>query len=351
MIPRGARLLEIDGGSWDKQRSPFTVAWEITRACPLKCSHCRAVAQHRRHPGELSTEEGIGLIDQVHEIGAKVLVITGGDPLARPDVFDLIAHSHRRGLHTGFSPSVTPRLTERALERAANAGVSAIHLSLDGARPETHDGMRGVRGSYFRTLRTIGAASRLDWRIQIGTTVSRRTVGDLPRLSELLAQLVPGLSLWTLFFLVPTGRATATDVLDADEHESVLEWLADEEFAFPVRTIAAPAYRRILAQRGRPPGAPVNDGNGFAFVSHLGEVYPSGFLQVSAGNVRERPLAEIYRNSDIFIALRDPGRLKGKCSVCEFRSLCGGSRARAWAMSGDPLAEDPTCSYIPRRIA
>ncbi len=348
-LPRGARLLEIAGDKWDPSESPFTVAWEVTRACPLKCAHCRAVAQPLRDSRELSTEEGFSLIDQAAEMGTKVFVITGGDPLARKDVFDLIRHSAEAGMHTGFSPSVTPRLTERALEQARASGAYSIHISLDGASPETHDGMRGVRGSFFRTVRTLEAASRLDWRLQVGTTVSRSTVADLPKLAELLASLVPGLSLWSLFFLVPTGRATAAEVLDSDEHERILEWLADTQFPFPVRTIAAPSYRRVLALRGRPPGAPVNDGNGFAFVSHLGDVCPSGFLQIPAGNVRERSLADIYRKSDLFLSLRNPGLLGGKCGVCEFRSLCGGSRARAWALTGDPLAADPTCAYRPRR--
>ncbi len=348
-IPRGARLLEIAGERWDPAESPFTVAWEITRACPLKCAHCRAVAQPYRDPAELSTDEGFSLIEQAAEMGTKVFVVTGGDPLARKDVFDLIRHSAESGMHTGFSPSVTPRLTERALEHARASGASSIHISLDGASPETHDGMRGVRGSFFRTLRTIEAASRLDWRLQVGTTVSRSTVRDLPRLAELLAEIVPDLSLWSLFFLVPTGRATAAEVLDAEEHEAALEWLADTQFPFPVRTIAAPSYRRVLALRGRPPGAPVNDGNGFAFVSHVGDVCPSGFLQLPAGNVRQRPLADIYRESDLFLSLRNPGALGGKCGVCEFRSLCGGSRARAWALTGDPLGADPTCAYQPGR--
>ncbi len=351
MIPRGARLLEIGAKDWDASVSPFTIAWEITRACPLECSHCRAVAQPRRNPCELSTEEGFRLIDQVVDIGTKVLVITGGDPLARPDVFELIERSVSAGLHTGFSPSVTPRLNERALERAHRCGVSTLHLSLDGASPETHDGMRGVRGSYFRTLRTLHAATRFEWRIQIGTTVTSTTVADLPRLAEKLEQFAPHLSLWSLFFLVPTGRAQKDHVLDAEAHEKVLEWLASTEFSFPVRTIAAPTYRRILAQKGRNPGPPVNDGNGFAFVSHTGDVCPSGFLQLPAGNIRETSLSEIYRNSEIFRALRDPTRLKGKCGLCEFKEICGGSRARAWAMNGDFLSEDPTCAYRPRGIA
>lgn len=325
--------------------APRTVAWEITRACPLRCLHCRADAQVRRDSRELTTAEGFDLIAQVADMGAAVLVITGGDPLARPDVYEFIAAGARAGLHVGFSPSVTPRLTPVALARAVDAGAATIHLSLDGASAATHDGFRGVPSSFERTLRMIDAAAALPVRLQVGTTVARRTVGDLSRIPQLLAGRADA---WTIFFCVPTGRAGTGDVLDAHEHEQVLTWLASTPLPVPVRTVAAPTYRRVLAQLGRPvAGAPVNDGRGFCFVSHVGEVCPSGFLQLPVGNVRERPLAEWYRDHPLFCALRDPSRLGGRCGRCPYREVCGGSRARAWAMLGDPLAEDPTCAYDP----
>ena len=325
--------------------APLTVAWEITRSCPLRCLHCRADAQHHRHPDELTTEEGLDLVAQAAEMGVRVLVVTGGDPLARPDVFTFLTAIRDAGMHAGFSPSVTPRLTVDALARAVDAGAATVHLSLDGARPETHDGFRGVRGSFERTLRAIEAAGSLGARLQVGTTVSRRTVADLPDVVGLIDGHV---DLWTLFFLVPTGRAEAEDLLDAQGHEDVLNWLADADLPFATRTIAAPSYRRILAQRGRPVGPPVNDGNGFAFVSHLGDVCPSGFLQLPAGNIRTASLAQTYRKSALFVSLRDSDALRGKCGRCEFRGLCGGSRARAWGLTGDPLAADPTCAYEPQ---
>jgi MoaA/NifB/PqqE/SkfB family radical SAM enzyme len=332
----------------DFSRAPLTVAWEITRACPLRCLHCRADAQTRRDGRELTTAEGRDLIGQVADMGAGVLVVTGGDPLARPDVFELIAAGARAGLHVGFSPSVTPRLTSAALARAVDAGAATIHLSLDGATAATHDGFRGVPGSFARTLRMIDEAAALPVRLQVGTTVAVRTVGDLPRIPPLLAGKVES---WTLFFCVPTGRAGAGDVLDAAAHERVLTWLACTPLPVPVRMVAAPTFRRVLAQLRRPvtgppvTGPPVNDGRGFCFVS--GEVCPSGFLQIPVGNVRERPLAEWYRDHPLFRALRDPGRLAGRCGRCPYGVLCGGSRARAWAMSGDPLGEDPTCAFDP----
>jgi AdoMet-dependent heme synthase len=328
----------------DFAMAPFTVAWEITRSCPLRCVHCRADAQTRRDPNELDTDEGLALVADVAAMGTRVLVITGGDPLARPDVFTFLRAVANTGMHAGFAPSVTPRLTRAALERAVGAGAATIHLSLDGASAETHDAFRQVRGSYERTLATIETVASLGARLQVGTTVSRRTVGDLP---EIVRQLEARVDLWTLFFLVPTGRAQAADMLDGIEHERVLRWIADTELPFAVRTIAAPTYRRVRAQLGREPGPGVNDGNGFAFVSHAGDVCPSGFLQLPVGNVRDAPFSLWYRDAPLFRALRDASLLRGKCGRCEYRELCGGSRARAWAVTGDPLAADPTCVHSP----
>lgn len=328
--------------------APVTVAWEITRSCPLSCRHCRAEAQSRRDPYELTTTEGHNLIGQAVAAGARVFVVTGGDPLARHDVFDFLATAAESGMHVGFSPSVTPRLTPSAMARAIEVGAGTIHLSLDGAGPATHDAFRGVNGSFERTLRAIDTAAGLGARLQVGTTVSRRTIGDLPRVAELLVGRV---DVWSLFFLVPTGRATAADIVSPEEHERVLVWLATAELPYATRAVAAPTYRRVLAQMGRPVTSGVNDGNGFCFVSHRGEVCPSGFLQLPVGNVRQRPLTHWYREAPLFRALRDPSRLGGKCGRCSFRELCGGSRARAWALTGDPLGPDPTCVYEPARAA
>lgn len=328
----------------DFTRAPLTVAWEITRACPLRCLHCRADAQHRRDPAELTTEEGLDLVGQAAAMGVQVFVVTGGDPLARPDCFDFLAAASGHGMHAGFSPSVTPRLKPETLERAVAAGTGTVHLSLDGARAEIHDGFRGVKGAFERTLRLLEVTAGLDVRLHVGTTVSRRTRADLEAMVPLLEGLV---DLWSLFFLVPTGRGQVADLLSPEEHEEVMVWAATADLPFPVRTIAGPTYRRILAQRGLPVMPGVNDGNGFCFVSHRGEVCPSGFLQLPVGNVRDAPLADWYRDSPLFVALRDPERLGGKCGRCDYRALCGGSRARAWALTGDPLAADPTCAYEP----
>jgi radical SAM protein with 4Fe4S-binding SPASM domain len=328
----------------DFASAPFTIAWEITRACPLRCVHCRADAQPHRDPRELTTEEGLTLVADAAAMGTRVLVITGGDPLARPDVFELLRAVDDAHMHAGFSPSVTPRLTRDTLARALDAGAATIHLSLDGASAETHDGFRQVHGSFDRTCNAIQTVHDLGARLQVGTTVSRRTVAELPEVARRLEGLV---DLWSLFFLVPTGRAETADMLDADEHEQVLRWLARVELPFAVRTIAAPTYRRVRAQLGREPGPGVNDGNGFAFVSHVGDVCPSGFLPRSVGNVRDAPLSHWYREAPLFTSLRDPEQLGGKCGHCEYRAICGGSRARAWALTDNALAADPTCSYVP----
>lgn len=332
----------------DFARAPVTLAWETTRACPLLCRHCRADAQHRRHPDELTTGEGRDLIRQAAEMGTRVFVITGGDPLARRDVFDLISAAAETGMHVGFSPSVTPRLHRGKLRRIADAGAGTVHLSLDGASAQTHDGFRGVPGSFVRTLDMIHAATEMGIRLQVGTTVSRHTAHDLPAMVPLLDGIT---GVWSLFFIVPTGRAGADDMLSPEEHEEIFTWLAETDLPFSVRTVEAPAFRRVLAQHGRPVGPGATDGNGFCFVSHVGDVCPSGFLELSAGNLRDTPLAALYRHSALFTALRDPARLTGRCGRCEFRGICGGSRARAWASGGDPFGSDPACAYQPRAAA
>lgn len=327
--------------------APVTVAWEVTRACPLRCAHCRADAQPRRDPHELTTLEGIGLVRQVADLGAKVLVLTGGDPFLRLDLNELVAAAEEAGLYVGLSPSVTARLTPERLARAVAAGAGTVHVSLDGACAATHDGLRGVAGSFTKTLAAIEAVLALGTRLQVGTTVTRRVLQELPAVAEMLRGRA---SSWTLFFLVPTGRATSADLLSAEEVERVLAWLVTLDADLPVRTIEAPMYRRVLATAGRPVPPPVGAGRGFCFVSHRGDVCPSGFLPLSAGNVRRTSLADLYRNSPLFRSLRDTSLLEGRCGRCEFRDICGGSRSRAFALTGDLFAEDPACAYVPRPV-
>jgi len=353
-------LLGIVMTEWKFDQSPMVAIWEVTQACDLRCVHCRASAMPRRGPRELSRGEAVDLIDQLHELKPGVLVLTGGDPLKRPDLFTLIGTAVRRQLSVAITPSVTPLLTTSAIQRLAAAGVSRIALSLDGPDAATHDAFRGTPGAYAATLEAIAAVRAAGVPLQINTSVSRRTVDSLAATGRIVAEFAP--ALWSVFFVVPVGRAARDQQLDAAICERLFNDLYEWRWAYglPVKTTAAQAFRRVALQRDmelrragqgrtqpRLHPAAVNDGKGFVFVSHTGEVYPSGFLPVSAGNVRQTRLAAIYRSHALFRALRTPNRLEGKCGRCEFRVLCGGSRARAYAVTGNVFAEDPACEYQP----
>lgn len=350
----------------DFNENPFIVIWEVTRACQLHCLHCRAEAQRHRDPRELSTAEGFRLIDQIAEMDNPLLVFTGGDPLEREDLYDFIRYARKKGLEIGMTPSATPRVTKDALARVKEAGLTRCAFSIDGSTAAIHDKFRGTKGSYDLTVNALKMLQELDIPIQLNTTVSRYNLDDLENLANFAEQF--GTVLWSVFFLVPTGRAKEKDMITADECEQVMEWLYEQAKVRPfgIKTTAAPHYRRVVMQHRRAEGATaqqqrdflihadslrsaksVNDGNGFLFVSHIGEVYPSGFLPVVAGNIRQSSLVDLYRNSPVFQELRNPSLLKGKCGRCEFRYVCGGSRARAYGITGDYLESDPTCSYQP----
>jgi radical SAM protein len=345
----------------DFSQAPFLVIWEVTQACDLACLHCRASAEPCRHPLELSTEEGFRLLDEIRGFGDPLMVFTGGDPLKRPDLFDLLKYSTGVGLRTTVTPSATPLLTAGAIERIRECGVSRMAVSLDGPDAAMHDGFRRVASSFDRTMFALEHARHVGLETQINTTVTRMNEGALPRIAEVVAGTCA--RLWSVFFLIATGRAQRSDVLDAAGYENVFRYLYDlsKTAPFDIKTTEAQHYRRYVAQRrkqegGKSAGGPggaierqagINDGKGFVFISHTGEIFPSGFLPVAAGNIRRQGLAETYRTSPLFLALRDSDRLEGKCGVCEYRNLCGGSRSRAYALTGNWLAADPRCSYEP----
>jgi len=339
---------------------PFVLVWEVTQACELACEHCRADAQERRHPDELTTAEGKALLDEAREFGeGQLLVLSGGDPLARDDLVDLVAYGADRGLRMTLTPSGTASLTPAVISDLADAGLRRMALSIDGGSAESHDAFRGESGSFESTVEAARAAREAGLPLQINTTVCAGTVDELPAIRDLVTDL--GAVLWSVFFLVPVGRGRVLDPVSPERAERVMEWLHEVSDAaqFGVKTTEAPHYRRVGIERAGDDGtaAPDRDeigrrggiraGNGFAFVSHVGEVYPSGFLPATAGDVREDSLVDVYRNADLFESLRDPDQFGGKCGACPFRAVCGGSRSRAYAHTGDQLASDPLCAYVP----
>ena len=350
----------------DFNQAPLLVIWEVTQACDLACVHCRASAMPGRHPGELTTQEGYRLLDQIRGFGDPLMVFTGGDPLKRPDIFDLIRHSVSLGLRTNVTPSATPLLTAGAIGGFKKAGIARMAISLDGPDAATHDSFRGIPGTFDRAMFALRHARDIGLDTQLQTTVTRRNMNKLAQVAERVAE-VRG-RMWSLFFLVVTGRALENDDLTADEYEKVFEFLYEisKVAPFDVKTTEAMHYRRYIAQRqkaehGRPTEsagargmvyrtAGVSDGKGFVFISHTGEIFPSGFLPVSAGNVLRDSLVNVYRDSSLFRILRDMDAREGKCGACEYQKICGGSRSRAYALTGNYLAEDPRCVHQPQGV-
>jgi radical SAM protein len=369
----------------DFRRTPFVAIWETTRACDLACRHCRAEAIAEALPGELSTEEGFDLLRELAEMGTPITILSGGDPAKRPDLCELIAFGAGLGMRMATIPAATPLLTRELVARLKDAGLAQMALSLDGPTAEVHDSFRGVAGAFARTLQGARFARELGLPLQINTVFSSYNLQHFAAMAKLVGEL--GAVFWEVFFLVPTGRGRDLGQMDAAQFEGLFEQLAaySHQVDFIVKITEAPHYRRYLIQEhsrraagvAPPPGhrgddpnergglpwhmrrdfgpggsiglAPkgVNAGNGHVFVSCCGDIYPSGFLPLPCGNVRRTSLAETYRTHPVFLELRDLDRLKGKCGICEFRHICAGSRARAYAMTGDYLAEEPFCAYEP----
>lgn len=350
----GGAPLAWKGGT-DFGERPYVVVYEVTRACVLACRHCRAEADPHAHPDELSTLESIAFLDQVARAGPALFILTGGDPAMRVDLPVLIREAAARGLRVALSPSATPRLLRADFGELVRSGVARISLSLDGATRDAHDAFRGVRGAWDWTMAAVERSRAAGLPFQVNTTLTAGNIGEFGAFAALLERLRP--VLWSLFLLVPTGRASLADLPDARAVEDLFVKLYEHSRAAPydVKTTEGYHYRRVVAQRSRGTNAlrgraplGISDGKGFVFVSHTGEVCPSGFLPLVAGNVRRHELIDIYRDAPLFRALRDPDRFHGKCGQCEYRRLCGGSRARAHAVSGDPLGEEPLCAYEPR---
>lgn len=355
-----------------RQRAPLAVddhpllaIWELTQACDLVCAHCRACATTRRDHDELSTAEGKRLIDAVAAMGTPLFILTGGDPAKREDLVELVAYGAARGLAMALTPSGTPLMTDALIADVQRAGLSRLAVSVDGPDAASHDAFRGVQGSFAESMRILEAGRRAGLPTQINTSLHGGNVGAIDAMADMVARA--GAVLWSVFVVVPTGRAGNDLLLGPRRLERALEHLAElaDAAPFDVKTTAAPHFRRIQMQRHSPRARVgvvreiddrgvhlgprgITDGVGIVFVSHRGDIYPSGFMPVKAGNVRQDDLAAVYRTSEIFRSLRDEDALGGKCGVCPFRRVCGGSRARAFAASGDPMGEDPLCAYVPK---
>jgi len=368
---------------WPLDEKPLLVFWETTKACPLACIHCRANAITRPLPGELSHAEALDLIRQVAEFGRPypVLVLTGGDPLMRSDLWELVEEARSLGIPVAMAPSPSRQLLEN-IDNIVREGVSAVSISIDHPDPTVHDRVRRYQGSWEAATTAVRELLRRGVSVQVNTAVMRSTVRGLPGMARLLKEL--GVRTWEVFYLVPVGRAGAEEDLSPAEWEDVSAFLYEvSRYGVRVRTSEGPMFRRVAlllnyaSRTGAEPSGLVRtgklylelvgelrklmgepgpqalfetsgtrDGKGIIFISHDGMVYPSGFLPVPVGSVRKGRLVDIYRGSPLLRRLR-AAELRGRCGACEFREVCGGSRARAFAYYGDPLAEDPACAYRP----
>jgi radical SAM protein len=351
----------------DYAQTPLNVYWEMTQACPLACRHCRADAVASAHPQELSFDEGTAFLRQILDFGAPLpqLILTGGDPLARRDLYELIDQARNLGIGVSITPAASPALTRDVLARLQEHGVEGLGLSLDGSSAERHDSIRGVAGTFDRTIQAMRWAQELGLPLQVNTLASAETADDIPAIYELLKPL--GIARWSLFFLISVGRGKVLQPLTADQGEQLMGWIYETSkiAPFTVATTEAPSYRRVALDRMRAEGLAgdeikkspayrgfgIRDGHGIVFVSHTGDICPAGFLPLAVGNVRQDRLVDVYRNSPVFLALHDAGQFHGRCGHCEYHALCGGSRARAYEATGDPLGQDPFCVYEPHVCA
>ena len=353
-------------GAHDYSRNPMLVYWEMTQACGLACRHCRAEAISTPHPGELTPVESLGLLQQIASFDTKPhLILTGGDPMQRKDLYEIIDQARRMGITVSVTPAATATLTVEVLEKLKAHGIDSLGLSLDGSTAARHEAVRGVAGCYQWTIDAIRNAANLGFPIQVNTLVSEETADDLPAVYELLKQ--HKIMRWSLFYLIAVGRGKELQPVSPARGEELMHWTHEltKTAPFAIKTTEAPSYRRVALNHMRENGwtgaeiekTPVyrgfgiRDGHGILFVSNHGDVYPAGFLPLTAGNVRVDNLVDIYRNSPLFQALHTPSSFRGKCGECEYRTLCGGSRARAFAYTGDPLASDPFCPYEPKSSA
>jgi AdoMet-dependent heme synthase len=348
----------------DYAKSPINVYWEMTQACALACRHCRAEAISTAHPRELNFEESVAFLRQIPEFGEPLpqLILTGGDPLERMDLYELIDEARKLRVGVSITPAATPALTLEVLMRLKQHGVDGLGLSLDGSDAERHDSIRGVPGTFDRTIQALRWAQQLQMPVQVNTLASSETAGDMAAIYEVLKPF--GIARWSLFFLIAVGRGKVLQPLSPEDGEKLMHWIhaTSREASFTVSTTEAPSFRRVALERMRAEGMTgeqirqsgatrshgIRDGHGILFVSNTGDICPAGFLPLTAGNVRADRIVNVYRDSPLFRQLHDPAQFEDRCGVCDYRTLCGGSRARAFAATGNPLASDPFCLYEPQ---
>lgn len=340
------------------------IAWEVTRSCNLACQHCRAEAHPEPYEGELSTQEAKALIDTFPDVGNPIIIFTGGDPMMRPDLYELGAYATAKGLRCVLSPNGTLITPENA-RQIHDAGFSRCSVSIDGPDPASHDAFRGVPGAFEASMRGIEYLKTAGLEFQINTTVTKTNLEDFVKIFQLAERL--GAKAWHIFLLVPMGRAAglAEQVISAQEYEKVLHWFYDfrKTTSMQLKATCAPHYYRIMRQRAHEEGIAVTPqefgmdahtrgclgGTGFCFISHTGIVQPCGYLTLDCGDVRKTPFPQIWRTSPPFQQFRNKAEYLGKCGVCEYHNVCGGCRARAESISGNYMAEEPLCAYIPAR--
>jgi len=355
----------------EKTYSPILVAWEVTRSCNLACKHCRASALHGPYPGELSTEECYKLIDQIVAVGNPILILTGGEPLMRQDIFEIADYAVKKGLRVVMAPNGT-LVTEEIAKKIKDVGIQRISVSIDFPTDELHDKFRGVEGAFKGAVQAIKNAHKVGLEVQINATITKlnyKYLDDLLKLAEELKVVA-----FHPFLLVPTGRGKELEEqeLSPEEYEKTLNWIYDMQQSCPgifFKPTDVPHYFRVRMQRAKAEGktAELKKGHphsskglesmtrgclagvGFCFISHVGVVQGCGYFELPAGNIKEQSFAEVWNNSPLFNDLRNFGLLKGKCGICEYRNICGGCRARAYEATGDYLAEEPYCVYIPKK--
>jgi AdoMet-dependent heme synthase len=362
--PKHPHASKMNEHGKDKDATPALrlVAWETTRNCNLNCVHCRAAATCGPYDGELDTQAALTLLDQIAEVAKPIIILTGGEPLLRDDIFDIARYGHDKGMRMVMAPNGT-LVDQKMAKKMASSGIQRISVSLDGSTAESHDSFRGVEGAYEGALQGIQNAKDAGIEFQINTTITKTNLDQIPKILALAESL--GAVAHHIFLLVPTGRGKyiVDQEINAEEYEKTLNWFYDQrnKTSLQLKATCAPHYYRILRQRAREDGATVTfeshgldavtrgclAGTGFCFISHRGIVQPCGFLDLDCGDVTHTPFGEIWKNSDHFRKLRDFGALEDKCGYCEYRKVCGGCRARAYEATDNYMAEEPLCQYKP----